>query len=72
MMYQVMDVPGRSGVRLHSANWVRQLHGCLAPGLAYDLGQMAVWNSATALRRLEEKMDRKPFQLEILPSLDLN
>lgn len=32
---QVMDVPGRDGLRIHVANYVRQLEGCIAPGYAF-------------------------------------
>ncbi|MBU8921249.1 MAG: hypothetical protein KOO63_05470 [Bacteroidales bacterium] len=45
-LYIVLNVPGRSGIMLHSANWAgnrdknyySQLLGCIAPGLGY--GQM--------------------------------
>lgn len=32
---QIMDVPGRDGLRIHVANYVRQLEGCIAPGYAF-------------------------------------
>lgn len=30
MMWEV-DVPGRTGIRIHTANFARQLKGCIAP-----------------------------------------
>lgn len=32
-MWRVLDVPKRSGILIHAANFVRQLRGCIAPGL---------------------------------------
>jgi len=32
-MWRVMQVPGRDGILIHSANFDRQLKGCIAPGL---------------------------------------
>jgi hypothetical protein len=31
----IQDVPGRSEVMIHTANYVRELRGCLAPGVAH-------------------------------------
>jgi len=28
---EVLNVPNRSGVRMHPANWIAQLQGCIAP-----------------------------------------
>jgi len=32
-MWLVDDVPNRSGIRIHPANYWNQLNGCIAPGL---------------------------------------
>lgn len=75
-MYAVLGVPGRSGIRIHSANlmgakppYLAQLNGCIAVGerLGTMDGQKAVLRSAPAVRCLEEAMERKPFDLEVLP-----
>jgi len=75
-MYLVTNVPGRSGIRIHSANFMGekpphhcQLYGCIAMGkkLGAMDGQKAVLISATATREFENAMERKPFELEILP-----
>ena len=29
--YELIDVKDRAGIRIHSANWTHQLHGCIAP-----------------------------------------
>ncbi len=31
--FEVTGVPGRLHIQIHSANWSRQLRGCIAPGL---------------------------------------
>ncbi len=52
----LQDVPGRSLILIHTANYVRQLQGCIAPGLRKgeplkgDSG--IVWDSAKAVKRL--------------------
>jgi len=74
-MYLVADVPGRSGIRIHSANlmglkppWLCQLYGCIAFGerLGTMNGQKAILLSAPAVRRFEAAMNRAPFDLEIV------
>ena len=74
-MYLVESVPGRSGIRIHSANFMGdkscgmkcQLHGCIAFGekLGVMDGQKALLLSASAVRKLESAMARQPFELEV-------
>lgn len=76
LMYLVDGVPGRSGVRIHSANYMGdealgfrcQLKGCIAPGmkLGWMAGQKAVLSSAAAVAVLEAEANREPFDLEII------
>ena len=32
---EILGVPGRSGLRIHVANFTRQLEGCVAPGYSF-------------------------------------
>lgn len=74
-MYQVLEVVGRVGVRIHPANLMgdvtkgmkSQLHGCIALGkkLGYIDGQKAVLVSRPAMREFEAAMKGQPFTLEI-------
>lgn len=32
---EILGVPGRSGLRIHVANYTRQLEGCVAPGYSF-------------------------------------
>jgi hypothetical protein len=62
-------VPNRSGVRIHSANYSRQLQGCIALGCSIDDidedGTLDIRNSRKAIK-LAEKYLGKEFKLEII------
>ena len=74
--YRILDVPARSGVLIHSANLMGnvdagfkcQLEGCIALGERRGVmeGQKAILLSKPAIRRFEDKMERKEFTLEIV------
>ena len=74
--YEVMNVPGRSAILIHSANWIRELLGCLAPGTKAEIvegdyeGQhvkeLGVSNSKAALGMLQDILCRKDFTLVIV------
>lgn len=74
-MYLLEKVPGRSGVRIHAANFVgskeagyrSQLAGCIALGekLGTMSGQRALLLSAPAVRKFEMLLAKKPFILEV-------
>lgn len=74
-MYAIERVPGRAGVRIHSANLMGdrakglrcQLNGCIALGerLGKIDGQKAVLLSAPAVRRFEDLMAGKTFEIEV-------
>jgi hypothetical protein len=73
--YHVEDVPGRTKILIHSANFMGdkskgfrcQLEGCIAPGLAVKVlnGQKGVSSSREALSRLESDLGLEPFELTI-------
>jgi hypothetical protein len=77
MMYLVAAVPGRSGVRIHAANYMGDrakghrchLNGCIALGqrLGHIENQKALILSGPAITAMESALDRKSFELEILP-----
>jgi hypothetical protein len=68
-MWEIMDVPGRGGIRIHSANYASQLLGCIALGLqVIDIdkdGTMDIANSRKAIELAEHHLG-KEFELEIL------
>lgn len=67
-LWLVKGVPGRSGIRFHPANFVRQLQGCIAPGLThYDIdgdGIIDITNSRKGMALLNAVLPDK-FELRI-------
>lgn len=60
-VWQVANVPGRTHILIHPANYAHQLAGCIAPGLSYriqapseDREANAAWSSAAACRKVFE------------------
>lgn len=65
--YEVLNVPKRSGIRIHSANFYYQIQGCIVLGnpLA-DInadGELDTVNSRIAIEQFETLMGKKPFTL---------
>lgn len=60
--YELMDVPGRSLIKIHRANTYTDLLGCI--GVGADTGYIdqkwAITNSAEAFEKFMEKMDNIP------------
>lgn len=51
----VMDVPDRSGIKIHVANYVSQLRGCIAPGKKHaDLNADGIIDVAQSTQMLNE------------------
>lgn len=76
LMYAVVPVPGRTGIRIHPANLMgdralglrSHLYGCIALGerLGWMDGQRAILVSRPAVAALEAEMNGQPFDLEII------
>lgn len=68
--YEVQNVPNRSGIKFHSANYYFDLKGCI--GLGNNLvdinsdGKLDVVNSRNTISAFENFMDRKSFTLSII------
>lgn len=75
-LYRLQDVPGRSGVLVHAGNWAGDIslgfrassQGCIVVGktIGQAAGQLAVLNSADALRAFHERMGGEAFTLDII------
>ena len=65
--YEIQGVPKRSGIRIHSANYARQLNGCIALGNQFsDIdkdGKLDVINSRATIRAFEELLNKQDFTL---------
>lgn len=66
-VYHVTDVPGRSGILIHSGNIASHTKGCILLGTKTGKlsGQPAVLNSRTAMRLFTEELNHQPFKLEV-------
>lgn len=66
-VYEVMSVPRRSAILIHSANVIDELLGCIAPGLSYGVmnSRKCIQSSKVALASLEDHMNREDFTLII-------
>ena len=68
--YEVMNVPGRAGIRIHPANYSSDLHGCIALGSSFkDLnmdGLNDVIHSGDTVKQFEALMQEKSFVLRII------
>ena len=60
MLWELKDVPGRSECKFHTANYVRQLNGCIAPGENFtDIngdGVIDITNSRAALNKFHKAL----------------
>ena len=68
-MWLLLNVPGRDGIRIHSANYARELNGCIALGMGKaDLdgdGNIDITSSRKAMDLALEHLGRE-FTLEII------
>lgn len=71
-LYLIKNVPGRSGIRFHVANYAYELEGCIAPGLSKDDidkdGVMDIKSSKKAITLMNETLPDK-FNLDIIENL---
>lgn len=68
--YEITSVPGRAGVRIHSANYYSQLRGCISLGDSHkDInadGQLDTIHSGDTVKAFEKLMNYEDFELEII------
>jgi hypothetical protein len=65
--YEITGVKGRSGIRIHSANFAHQVLGCIALGITNGImeGKRGVFGSTSAVRKFNEIFKQEDFKLEI-------
>ena len=65
--YEVFGVPDRAGIRIHAANFFKQLRGCVALGDSHkDInmdGNLDVIHSGDTVKKFNELMDKESFKL---------
>jgi len=65
--YDILDVPGRSQIKIHKANLASELEGCIAPGTGLGVfkGEWSVMNSGTAFEHLMAAMAGHSGEIDI-------
>jgi hypothetical protein len=65
--YEVTNVPERSRILIHPANWEHQLLGCIALGKARGVlsGKPAILRSKEAIKEFHAALREQPFTLEV-------
>lgn len=68
--YEVLNVPKRSGIRIHSGNFFFDIQGCILLGTGYanlnNDKEVDIVNSRITIKKFEEKLGKKPFLLQIM------
>ena len=68
-LFLVLNVDGRDGIRIHQANWMQQLHGCIAPvdWIINDKNKIFTGlNSAESLQAFHKFINGNEFTLTII------
>jgi len=63
--YEILDVPERTHILIHVANWSHELMGCIAPGTGINLMNPMVQHSRDALNEMFDELPDE-FELEIV------
>ena len=67
--YEILNVPNRGGIRIHSANEPHELLGCIALCSGVDIGKIRPGiygtNSHVAVDKFERVLNKEPFLLKI-------
>lgn len=65
--YTVTNVPERTHILIHPANWESQLLGCIALGKGRGVlsGKPAITQSRDAIKEFHNHMAQQPFTLEV-------
>jgi hypothetical protein len=63
VLWEVLNVPNRSGIRIHAANYSHQLEGCIALGMqSLDMdkdGKLDIARSGEAMRLFHQACDKQ-------------
>lgn len=66
--WEVLDVPGRTFIMFHPANWPHELKGCIAPGVNYAVmrNKQGVTSSRDAFTDLMDELnDNETWLLQV-------
>lgn len=54
--FEIRNVPKRSEIKIHIANYIKDIIGCIGPGMARDPNHPAVWSSTQAFNLFMDYM----------------
>lgn len=54
---EFVDVPGRSNIEIHAANFADELKGCIAPGKSFNTSLLMIGHSRRALAEMLAVVD---------------
>lgn len=66
--YEVLNVPKRTSIKIHVANWPEDLEGCIGLGeevLVVAGGRRMVTRSGPTIKRFHEHFNGEPFTLVV-------
>lgn len=65
--WEILEVPGRTFIMIHPANWPHELRGCISVGLDYEmiLNRQAVSKSREAFRQFMGETNGRQFEIDI-------
>lgn len=68
--YKLQNVPNRTGIFIHAGNYVSDVQGCILLGDSYnDInfdGKTDIINSRITIKKFEDLLGKRDFQLEII------
>lgn len=68
-MWEVLKVPDRSGIRIHGANYVSELRGCIAPGMRrYDINKDGTIDMLDTKKAMSILTSELPDEFELIIS----
>ena len=67
-VFQLKNVPGRSAILIHIANWAKEVQGCIGVGMKLSTAEYMVLNSGDAMDVLRESLPEK-FLIRITTKL---
>lgn len=64
--WHILNVHARTEVMIHGANWLRELRGCIAPGMSIRPDYLSVSRSQVAMAEIRRVVGLETFELVIV------
>ncbi len=63
--YEILNVPGRTSILIHTGNYASDTEGCILPGLTINEDKLMVGRSKDAMKYLHELIGKDDFSIEV-------